>query len=95
MGDTYGMVKESEKQSALKASIQLLSDYSVVVSRYSAKEKRESRFVYVTKNTAQDDDSGDWEGQLVQLKRHFNAATDAHNVQVTSRIAEVDIKLAK
>ena len=64
MGDTYDMVKDTEKQSALKASIQLMSDYSVVVSRFSRKEQQESRFVYVTKNTAHDDEGGDWEGKL-------------------------------
>ena len=41
-----------------------MSDYSVVVSKFTKKEQRESRFVYVTKNTAQDDESEDWEGKL-------------------------------
>ena len=46
MGDSFDKVKVTEKQSALKETIGLMSNYAIAVSRYSFKEKRESRFMY-------------------------------------------------
>ena len=46
MGDTYDKVKDSEKQSAMAATISLISDYSIAVPRFSEEEKQENRFIY-------------------------------------------------
>ena len=96
MGDTYDKVKDTEHQSALKATIQLMSDYAVAVSRYTPKEQKEIKYVYTIQRQAQgEEELGDWEGKLKQLKRHFNFATDNHNLMVTSKVQHVDDKLRK
>ena len=46
MGDTYDKVKDTEKQSALKATIQLMSSYGISVPRYSNNEQQDIRFIY-------------------------------------------------
>ena len=47
MADTFDKVKEVEKQSALKETIELMADYAIAVSRYSIKEQQDKRYIFV------------------------------------------------
>ena len=73
MGDTFDKVKEVEKQAALKETIGLMADYAVAVPSYTEKEKQEKRFIYAIQTQADgDNELGDWDGTVTQLKRHFS-----------------------
>ena len=96
MGDTYDKVKDNDKQTARQATIQLLSDYVTAIPKFSTKERQDLKFIYnIQKSADGEEELGEWEGKLAQLKKHFNSTTDGHNIMVTARISKVDDKLRK
>lgn len=90
MADTFDKVKEVEKQSALKETIELMSDYVVSVPRFSDIEKEEKRFIFAVQPKAlAEDEAGDWEGTVTQLKRYLKTAVDSLKTIITKRMTYI------
>ena len=90
MGDTYGQVKDTEKQSALKETIELMADYAVAVSRDSATEQQSLRFIFAVQPKALgDDEQGDLEGTITHLKSFLQKAVDSIKGTIGRRMGNI------
>ena len=65
MSDTFDKVKETESQAALRETIELISDYVVIVPKKNDELKVSSRFIFAIRpKSASSEEGGGWEGTV-------------------------------
>lgn len=68
MGDTYGRVREVERQATLNEQASFIAEYSFLLPY--EKIHRAPYFTILTLESSEDDD-GSWEGQIGAIKSFF------------------------
>ena len=72
MGDTFGRVQETQEATKLKeyASIMRESEFLFTRSSFFRKTKY---IIVIEPNKSDEDDQGDWQGKLIELKKKLNS----------------------
>ena len=86
MGNTFEMVIEKKAIHAMNTKLQIMSDYSNVISRF---DRDTDHFLFIVKpviDDEEDEDEGSWEGGLNFLRKSIMKKIDQINVnQIKSK----------
>ena len=79
MGNTFEMVIEKKAIHAMNTKLQIMSDYSNVISRF---DRDTDHFLFIVKpviDDEEDEDEGSWEGGLNFLRKSIMKKIDLIN----------------